>query len=256
MTPEERLRREIELSQDEGLPVELWWRDDDLIANTPNFDILMELSESIAAPVLMAIIPGLLGDLRLDAASSELVYFCQHGWRHINHEADGAAKSEFGAGRDPDAVAVEIAQGLDRLDKLLGARRFPVFVPPWNAFDACHLGSLVGQGFTGLSSYPARKASFAADGVRLANTHIDVLNWTPGGPPGHRPLAELLNHLATLVASRRTERAADPEPIGLLTHHRAMISETWPVLQELFRTLNAIPGVSWACPTEVFAAPP
>ena len=66
-------------------------------------------------------------------------------------------------------------------------------------------------------------------------------------------LRESLDALAQLVRERRYAPLADPEIIGVLTHHKKMTTETWRVLEALFEAVATIPRVSWVAPIEVFA---
>ncbi len=238
------------------MTVRMWWRDDDLIENTPKFDMLMQASERFNAAILVAIIPGLASEhLDVQKTDPKLAFFCQHGWKHINHEADRGGKSEFADSRDLADVANEIALGQAVLARLIGERSLPIFVPPWNSVAEPHVQTLATRGFTGLSTYGRRREGFAAPGVRLVNTHIDVLDWSTGAVPRAVPIDDLLDRLTKFVRKQREEASADPEPIGILTHHRAMREDAWPVLDELLPILLSTPGLTWASPPEVFAAP-
>ena len=251
------LRTELHLSRDAGVPVRMWWRDDDLVANSRGFDALIGLARTFRAPLLVAIIPGLASEaLDVSEADPDLIDFCQHGWRHINHQPLGGGKSEFGAGRDPEAVEAEIAAGQVALARLLGDRSRPIFVPPWNAFDERHLDIVRARGFTGLSTFGPRPRAFAVDGLRLANTHLDILQWEAPGGPRPVPFDDACLRLARIVREQREKPEADAEPIGILSHHRAMREESWSLLEGLLSAFAGVPGVSWLTPSQVFAPPP
>lgn len=249
-------QEEVRLAREAGILTQIWWRDDDLIANTANFDTLLRLARAYAAPVLMAIIPGLVDEgLNIRDADPALIHFCQHGWKHINHQPAGVGKSEFGPDRDPGEIIAEIAAGQVALARILGDRRLPIFVPPWNAFNSRHMEILQVRGFSGLSVHGSRPQSFAIDGVRLANTHIDILRWDAPGQPQALALEDVFGRLALLVRKRRLAPGADPEPIGLLSHHRAMADDAWALMNALFSTIREMPGIAWVAPPRVFAAP-
>lgn len=248
------LPEEVALSHAAGRAVHFWWRDDDLIANSANFDRLVARSAAFSAPLLVAIIPGLAsGALDVGVADRALVYFCQHGWRHINHRTDGPGKSEFGGDRDGALVRTEIADGASILTRLLGDRFMPVFVPPWNEFDVTHLPALSACGLSGLSAYGPRPSVDAAPDIRLVNTHIDILRWnTPGGPRAV-PAADVAHRLAHLIRQQRLDPAlASPEPIGILSHHRAMGDDSWALLDDILACINDMPGASWLSPPQAF----
>jgi hypothetical protein len=164
----------------------------------------------------------------------------------------GAPKSEFGADRDAMTVLDEIAVGQATLARRLGDRQVPVFIPPWNSFHPKHFDALSSQGFLGLSRYGHRDRPSEVQGVRQVNTHIDILQWNAHGGPRCLPIDEVLRRLAGLIQRQRLE-PMDAEPIGLLTHHRAMQADAWSMLNTLFTILRSNPGVSWASPPELFA---
>lgn len=251
------LRTELHLSREAGVPVRMWWRDDDLVANSRAFEALIRLAQTFRTPALVSIIPGLASEaLDVSAADPDLIHFCQHGWRHINHQPEGGGKSEFGAGRDPEAVEAEIAAGQVVLTRLLGDRCMPIFVPPWNACDERHLEIVRARGFTGLSSFGPRPRPFAVGGLRLANAHLDILQWEAPGGPRPVPFDEACLRLARIVREQRQKPEADAEPIGILSHHRAMREESWSLLEGLLSAFSGVPGVSWLTASQVFAPPP
>ncbi|MDQ2105700.1 polysaccharide deacetylase family protein, partial [Azospirillum isscasi] len=257
MTPIEIFRDEVQKSQDRSMAVRIWWRDDDLIKNTPRFDALMQASERFSASILVAIIPGLASEqLDVQKTNPKLAFFCQHGWKHSNHELDRGGKSEFADNRDPNDVKGEIALGQAALARILGGRCLPIFVPPWNSIAEQHIPTLAERGFTGLSTYGRRLHGFAAPGVRLVNTHIDVLDWSAVGVARALPADVLFHRLAEFVRLQREKGAEDPEPIGILTHHRAMAEDAWATLDVLLSALMSTPGLTWASPPEVFAPRP
>jgi peptidoglycan/xylan/chitin deacetylase (PgdA/CDA1 family) len=251
----EALRKEVAQSVEEGRDVALWWRDDDLIAHGANFEALIGLSARTAIPLLIAIIPGLVDQsLDIHATDPALAFFCQHGWQHRNHEPGLGPKSEFGPGRAIAEVRDEVIAGRGMLERLLGNRLLPAFVPPWNAFDPRHGEVLDECGFTGLSTYTIRTSTDFRPGIRMVNTHLDVLRWDAEGGPVPLALDDLLARLADLVMQHRLAGAAELEPIGLLTHHRAMRPDTWPAVEALFAALCEVDGITWRSPGDLFAS--
>src|SRR5205807_10622373 len=157
-----------------GHVASLWWRDDDAVAPTPELTALLQVAG--AAPVALAVIPA--------EASRELPGFLdnaaqvavlQHGWRHTNHAAAGAKKSEFPARRAEAAVVDELAEGRERLKTLSGPRALPVEVPPWYRFAAEFVPLLTNSGTSGLSSMASRQSpALPPDGVSIA-AHLDLV---------------------------------------------------------------------------------
>src|SRR5437879_1194895 len=129
-----------------GQVASLWWRDDDAVAATPELHSLVRLAGE--APLALAVIPADLDpDLPAFLQAMPRVAVLQHGWRHVNHAAIGAKKSEYPATRNTAAVAAELAAGRDRLAACFGAQALPVFVPPWNRFAAEFVPFLTQPGF-------------------------------------------------------------------------------------------------------------
>jgi hypothetical protein len=248
------LREEVSRSIDEGVDVALWWRDDDLITHSANFDALVGLSARTSIPLLIAIIPGLVdASLDIHATDPTLAFFCQHGWQHRNHEPGSGPKSEFGPSRVIAEVRDEVIAGRGMLERLLGNRLLPAFVPPWNAFDPRHGEVLVECGIIGLSTYTMRASTHFRPGIRMVNTHLDVLRWDAEGGPVPLASDDLLARLTDLIVQQRLAGAGEPETIGLLTHHRAMRPDTWPAIEALFEDLRGVEGIKWRSPRDLFA---
>ena len=194
----------------------LWWRDDDATAWTPALERLLCLAGK--TPVALAVIPrdadeSLVRGLHAFPTVSVLT----HGWSHHNYAPEGAKKNEFGADRPLRDRRTALATGRSRLRSMFGAQAVAALVPPWNRISADLLPHLAALGFVGLSTMKPRAAAEAAPGVRVANVHVDLTDWSAGRRfAGEGPvLAGLLRHLR----QRRTAQADAAEPTGILTHH-------------------------------------
>ena len=218
MTGWQDLARECDAWAAAGSTVELWWRDDDAIADTPALRRLLALARG-RAPVALAVIPGTLTPSLAPLLDLEgkTVSVLQHGYDHGNRAPADAKKSEFPATRPAAEVTQVLAAGRDRLHDRFAARFVPAFTPPWNRFDPRHLSLLPDLGYRGLTAYLARKNKLAAPGVRQVNTHVDVINWH--GTFGFLGLEPILELLVGHLAAKREGRADAAEPTGLLTHH-------------------------------------
>lgn len=262
------LARECDAWAAAGRPVELWWRDDDAVADTPELRRLLALAAG-RAPLALAVIPaGLQPSLpaavetasgtAAGTAAGAAIAVLQHGYDHRNRAAAEAKKSEFPPDRPAAEVAEVLAQGRRQLAAAFGARFVPVLTPPWNRFDAAHLPVLRDVGLRGLSAYLPRRNKNAAPGVSMVNTHVDVIDWHRPGPAGagqRRPFVgtdAALALLARHLAAKRDGAADAAEPTGLLTHHLVHDTETWQFLGELLDWCAARPGIAWRKAADLF----
>ncbi|HSW07427.1 hypothetical protein [Aquabacterium sp.] len=247
----EPLRRELAQWQAAGRCCPLWWRDDDLVADTPALRRLADFAARNALPALVAVIPGQAADaLAADTAAFTGLSFCQHGWQHRNHEADGAAPSEFGAARQLDAVAEDLRRGRERMAGLFGDRFVPVFVPPWNRFRSDALTLLPELGLRGISQYRGQTRGTDV-AVRAVDCHLDILQWAPQPPIRCQPVDALVEVLVAVLREHR--EAAEPPPLGILSHHRPMGDDAWAFMQRLVDVSREFDCVRWLPAAELFA---
>src|SRR5579862_10004652 len=76
-----------------GCAANLWWRDDDAVAPTPQLDELLRLSDEV--PIALAVIPALARPELANAFDGRPhVAVLQHGWQHANRAGHGK-KSEY-----------------------------------------------------------------------------------------------------------------------------------------------------------------
>lgn len=262
--PWDDLARECDAWATMGRMVELWWRDDDAVDDTPDLRRLLDLAAG-RAPLALAVIPASL-TMRLVAAvggagdgtgDGNSINVLQHGFDHRNRAAAGAKKSEFPAERPAAEVTEILALGRDKLAAAFGPRFVPVLTPPWNRFDAQHLSALPGLGYRGITTYLARRGKAAAPGVVQVNTHVDVIDWHGPAPDGggRRAFIGTGNALALLtghLAAKRRGIADIDEATGVLTHHLVHDTETWEFLAALLDWCAARPGIAWRGATELF----
>ena len=211
------LAAEFDRCGEAGRVALLWWRDDDAIGSTPELAQLLRIAGP--APVALAVIPALAQpDLAEVLCGRPGVAVLQHGWRHANRTEYGK-KSEYPAGRPAAAVAAELAAGNARVRKLFGSRAQPVFVPPWNRFASELLPLLPVAGITGFSTMVAQRPQSLPPGLAPFDVHVDVVDWR-----GDRGFIGTAAALRTLLGWLRAQRlgAAEPAPIGILTHHLVM----------------------------------
>jgi hypothetical protein len=244
------LLEELDCWSAAGRAATLWWRDDDATAPNDRLDRLLAIAGKV--PVTLAVIPA--------AAEPELacwlarrapgVAIVQHGWRHADHSASGR-KSEFPAGRAPEAVRTELRAGRTRLRALFGDRALAVLTPPWNRLDAGFLPFLAGCGIAALSRRGPRLARRAAPGIVEANIHVDLVAWR--GDRGFVGEAEALAGITAHLRARRQGAADAAEPTGILTHHAVMDTGAEAFLRALCAHVGSHGAARWLAGREVFA---
>lgn len=243
------LRTELAVWEAERRECSFWWRDDDLVADSPALRRLAALSERHAAPVLVAVIPA-QADTELARATEDgmpSLVFCQHGWGHVNHAAPDQPNSEFGPARDPAEAEADLARGSERMRDLFGNRFMPVMVPPWNKLAPALAARLPALGLGGLSQYLAEPHA-PVDGLVRVDTHLDIVDWRSGA--GVRDPAALVERLVAILQMRRNGQLR--EPIGVLSHHRVMADGTWRFLDRLVAVTAEFSCVRWLHPRDVF----
>ena len=247
MSTWDALARECDAWAEGGRRVELWWRDDDAIQDTPELRRLIGMAR---VPLSLAVIPaGLDPSLPALLKSHGSVSVLQHGFDHRNRAPAGAKKSEFPGSRPWPEVAGDLKSGRGRLAAAFGAQFVSVLTPPWNRIDASHASRLPELAYRGFTTYLARKPGKAA-GFTQVNTHVDVIDWhgTRGFLGQSATLALLVGHLA----AKRLEKADPAEPTGLLTHHLVHDTETWDFLGALLDWCAKRPNINWRSAADLF----
>jgi hypothetical protein len=243
----ESLARECVAWAADGRSIELWWRDDDAVADTPALRRLLAIA---TVPLSLAVIPANLApSLPALLKSHGSVSVLQHGFDHTNRAPAGGKKSEFPASRTWAEVAHDLGQGRDRLATAFGAQFVPVLTPPWNRIDASHAARLAELGYRGLTTYLPRKAAKNV-GITQVNTHVDVIDWHGGR--GFLGVAASLGVLTRHLAAKRRGEADPAEPTGLLTHHLVHDTETWTFLGALLDWCADKPFISWRSAADLF----
>jgi hypothetical protein len=247
------LDTELDAWQAAGLVATLWWRDDDAGDVTPPLHRLIELASLTGTPLALAVIPERCSTLLPRALGRAPATVLQHGYAHANRADRSAKKSEFGADRPLAQVRAELTMGRRLLERAFPGRFLPVLVPPWNRIAAPVCALLGPLGYLGLSTYGPRAAA-AADGVRVVNTHVDIIDWrgSRGFVGADAALAALIGHLA----ARRAGAADADEPTGVLSHHLDHDRGCWAFLEALFSRSAGHPAARWLDAGSAFGATP
>ncbi|MEE2945315.1 MAG: polysaccharide deacetylase family protein [Pseudomonadota bacterium] len=230
------VRQELARWHNEELTLPVWWRDDDAIEPTQQLEKLLELSAETGVPVHLAIIPreatkALAERIIGDANVVPVV----HGWSHTNYQPKTETKCEFGNARPLEIRSEQAAEGLRRLQTLLGERVSAMFVPPWNRVPADFFPELGKIGFHSVSTCNPRASQELVPGLAQINTHIDPLYWRPSKKLSHPEL--IVEKTARLLKKRRQGKLDNTEPFGLLTHHLAHDDRAWEFCRQFWSEL-------------------
>jgi hypothetical protein len=234
-----------------GRTASFWWRDDDAGRPHAGLDRLLGLAERAAIPLGLAVVPAWLEPDVAAAvrAAPPSVAVLQHGWAHANHEpakgpgTERPRQAECGAARSPAVALAEIAQGWQRLEAALGGRALPAFVPPWNRVGPDVRAALPGLGYRALSAFGPRAGAGPVAGLGILNCHVDPVLWRDGSR--FAGAAATLDRLRGELTARRHGQTDPAEPIGVLTHHRAMAPDQWTFLEEWLARLRRHPAASF-----------
>ncbi|MEM9552592.1 MAG: polysaccharide deacetylase family protein [Pseudomonadota bacterium] len=243
------LHQELDLWSEAGLTLPLWWRDDDATQPSDALNQLRQLSRETGIPVHLAIIPQpALPELGAYLANTPEIIPVQHGWTHQSHSPESEKKAEFGRHRTIEEMMDDIRKGRDCLKDLLPRPTAPIFVPPWNRMTPDLFASIVGLGFSAVSTYGPRGEAMAAPGLARINTHIDPIDWR--GTRDLVPPEILIARIVQQLADRRNGRADNAEPYGLLTHHLVHTDRLWDWVRDLMTCLAHGPVQPWRMPND------
>jgi peptidoglycan/xylan/chitin deacetylase (PgdA/CDA1 family) len=216
-------------------PVKLWWRNDDVGVEKPQFTRLLDMAQRRQVPVTLAVVPKILKPAcALRILRYPQVTVAQHGIAHANNAATGQPV-ELGGDVDRALLAAQLRAGRERLEGSFGARFLPMQVPPWGRVAPDVAAMLPGLGFKALSTYGWSRAAGPAPGLPRINIQLDLYRWT--APRGPLSYDEVLVRLTGLV------RAAKGEPIGILTHHSVMDDQAFAVLDRLLLLVRQIKAI-------------
>jgi peptidoglycan/xylan/chitin deacetylase (PgdA/CDA1 family) len=208
----------------------IFFRADDVAAPGRNIAKLMDLFKRHQVPLCLAVVPAWLTGNRwqtlkgLTGKAASLWCWHQHGWRHINHEAEGK-KQEFGAVRSRLDIKRDLVLGKRRLEDLMETDFYPVFTPPWNR---CSLATLQLLGDLGYAAVSRSRASMpqAPRGLPDFYTNVDLHTRKERNPAlGWK---NLLEELQPAISSKFC---------GIMIHHQRMNEAAFDFLEMLIRIL-------------------
>ncbi len=254
MTDWRDLEAELDSWATENRTATLWWRDDDAVAVTPALKQLIAIGTAHGVPLALAVIPARAKpSLAVYLAGRANVNVLQHGHGHTNHAPANQKKAELGPHRPTAAIIADVKRGAARLKELI-PNALAVLVPPWNRISEDAARQLPGIGITGLSTFRSRSEQAPIAGLRIANTHADIIDWR--GTRGFAGCSAVLDQMLDHLKSRRMTRVDADEPTGLLTHHLVHTDDCWPFLDDLFSLTQRHPAARWLSASELFSDRP
>jgi hypothetical protein len=224
-----KLEAALERREQQGAPLQLFFRDDDVAEDEETLRQLLQLFLRWETPINLGVIPGRLTaagrELLLQPLNNapELIELNQHGWLHLNHEPVGR-KCEFGPSRTFAEQLADIAQGQARMNEAFGPHWFPVFVPPWNRCTEATCQALDQLGFRVLSR-DRTNALCASARFRELPVTLDLFRWRGGAQL--RLAEELANELLQQIEAGAT--------IGVMLHHQVMNEEAFAWIDALLQ---------------------
>ncbi|MEP7112050.1 MAG: hypothetical protein ABI862_02185 [Ilumatobacteraceae bacterium] len=225
-------------------PVQFFFRDDDAGWDNDALWRLLDHCQSNGVHIDLAVIPleldAALATALCDRASSGLVHLHQHGFRHVNHEADGR-KFEFGPSRSHDEQLADIAQGRDVIDGQLYPYVEPIFTPPWNRCTDQTAAALANLGFEVLS----RDRTAVPFGLaHLAEVPVTV-DWFAKTKNEPWTRERVVNEISTQIVEGN-------RPIGVMLHHAITNDEQMALIDQLLSLVASHPS---ATSTSIYNTP-
>ncbi|MCB1474324.1 MAG: glycosyltransferase [Rhodobiaceae bacterium] len=231
-----------------GREVRFWLRDDDAVAPTHQLDRLLDTVCRRDLALTLAVIPRYATDALAERLKPEpRVGVATHGFAHINHSPAHEKSGEFGAGRAPDDVRIDLQAGVARMKTLFGDCLLPLFVPPWNRIDARFHEALADCGYKALSTF-GTKGEAVGRGLVAMPAHLDIMDWSVRAG---RAASDLDSELAALLRHRLD--GGNDAPVGILTHHLVHDETAWGVLAGLAGLCAGHPAAGWLDVRDVLA---
>jgi len=241
------LSRELELWQDAGRQVALWWRDDDARIPTAQLDRLLKLARRYETPLTLAAVPDWdRSGLAARLACERQVMVIQHGVDHQNAAGGQGPKAEFPVRYPREVMETRLVEARERLSVM--SRFAAVFAPPWNHVHPALNGALRASGYSGLSAF-GEDMSHERGFTRL-DVHLSLL-----GDCGERPFAgadSFIARFAKLLRERRRTGRWD-QPIGLQTHHLDHDEAAWRGLEDFLDHTTRSAAIGWTSINQLLA---
>jgi hypothetical protein len=182
-----------QVAHDHDKPVDLWFRDDDVVDHTDQLDDFHHILEQYKMSCAFAVIPKLMNADALSEFFKDKPQYrlWQHGIAHHNHAPAAQKKTELYA--PSTSLYHELQQYRQEMQWQFGRCFQPVLTPPWNRIHPTIIQELKRLGFSGVSCFgmvdPCDGQSHALDAVfvddkegaqehfHVINAHLDIIDW-------------------------------------------------------------------------------
>jgi len=214
--------------------VYLFFRADDVGVPGMQFARMMDLFAKYGVPLSLAIVPAWLTLDRwqylngFEKNNPSRWCWYQHGWRHVNYEAEGK-KQEFGDARSLSEIKQDLMRGKCRLEQFLAKAFYPVFTPPWNRCSANTLQVLKDLGYAAVSRSRGSKP-LSPGGLPDFYVNVDLHTRKERYPEAG------WNNLL-----REFEQAIASNYCGIMIHHQMMNAAAFDFLKVLLKALKKNP---------------
>lgn len=218
-----------DLLQNSHTETSVFFRADDAGRITGNYLKLIELFNTYAIPLNIAVVPEWLTPEALNTMlepckrNNKLFRFHQHGWSHQNHEQYGK-KSEFGPARSQQDIRTELTKGKAYLEKGFADNWDAVFTPPWNRCSEETIAILAECKFQGISrDLPAPERN------SLKEISVCVDLHTIKSPTETAGWDKLFGSL---------KKGLQSDCCGIMIHHDKMDTKAFDFLELLLKEIN------------------
>jgi hypothetical protein len=212
-------------------PLDIFFRDDDAGWSMAALDAMLQQFAEAGCPVDLAVIPAVLSNATARHVTDwrnrhPVIGLHQHGYAHVNYEADGARKCEFGSARPIERQCADIMIGRERLQEMIGPTD-PIFTPPWNRCLPETVARMRAIGFRGFS------ADYVIDQGSDLPTMIPItFDWDRMRRGGE---------LEARLAAALDEPA---QQLGIMLHHATLALDQLHELRCFLNLITAHPAVS------------
>ncbi len=205
---------------------------------------VLKMFVQLQIPVNLAVIPVMItqqqiSDIDQLSVDPNIFCWCQHGFKHVNHEPSGIKKSEFGFNRSAQDKLNDLISGQALLCDLLDDKFSFIFVPPWNKMDSCTSDLLDMLNYKGVSQFSQSDENILQKHKSLDMT-VDLHTFTTG------------EHLSSVVIDTLCTKCQSGY-LGIMLHHTKMDNKDFVFLSYLLHRLKFVKNVQFLTFKDVLA---
>ncbi len=207
--------------------MQLFFRNDDLGWNKPEFDRLLNLFIQTNQKLNAAAIPSVCAEAYSESFFDNAKDYLQvhaHGYAHLDYETQGK-KCEFGLSRNIESVQEDLKRSFQITSKHFSKIFYPAFTPPWNRMAMEYIPLLKEVGFKALSRDGHSKIKDS--GLEEINVNIDL----------HTQKKPIKYTVSSLWEEVQKQAKIDPQ-VGIMLHHKHMTESDFEFLKDFLEFLN------------------